>query len=558
MKLSQAYQKVPLMYRAQIDERSQLQYINKNQKHDIKRWVSEWTERTYQTSPNFGIDVQTCDISFDWRLVCNGGQDDGIVRPIIGAKGYPFYPGSSMKGAFSRVCTPEKKDYYCGKITPDGEMKPGILRFHGGYPIDENWQEKLIDIIHPQQTFQVKNQQREGGAFSQISLYQPILRFGISSIIELEEKEWQTIWKLWKQAASKGLGSRVSAGYGYPQEYSDKVIYKTSIQGQGIAPTLLDETAEFRPNIFKAGIRGHALRIFGGLTDENTTIQLVEQLFGGTKNKGGTLGLLAMNFQTEQLEIDSFGSGSWKVKTYDVTGHLNWRLTQSLPPEQEEKLQELIRYLTRFAMIFGGFGKSWRRADHRLFYPEYYEGRQQKPLIGCHWQWSGKRSLIFDVQVRKLEKISTFIKQVQTIAKEWMQLQGVNINHQYTDHWREAWHPDKVQVWGRIAINEEESEAIAWLHQPYRKGDPQYNIPEGSIYQSSLTGQIKQIGRLWHRMYPVIRLVKAPNNPKKPLAKQTPKYLELLTLFPDNSPKSQEFIAYLNTSANEFQRLYPQ
>lgn len=55
MKLAKAYQKVPMMYRAQIGGRSQLQRISKDKenKSDIERWVSEWTERTYQTPPNF-------------------------------------------------------------------------------------------------------------------------------------------------------------------------------------------------------------------------------------------------------------------------------------------------------------------------------------------------------------------------------------------------------------------------------------------------------------------------------------------------------------------------
>ena len=70
-----------------------------------------------------------------------------------------------------------------------------------------------------------------------------------------------------------------------------------------------------------------------------------------------------------------------------------------------------MKALTCFAMLLGGFGKSWRRADHRLFFPEYYPnffndtGEDRKPLIGCHWQWLGERALLGDVQVRKLETL---------------------------------------------------------------------------------------------------------------------------------------------------------
>ena len=49
MKLAKAYQKVPMMYRAQIGGRSQLQFISKDKdkdkdnKSDIEKWVYEWT-----------------------------------------------------------------------------------------------------------------------------------------------------------------------------------------------------------------------------------------------------------------------------------------------------------------------------------------------------------------------------------------------------------------------------------------------------------------------------------------------------------------------------------
>jgi hypothetical protein len=50
-----------------------------------------------------------------------------------------------------------------------------------------------------------------------------------------------------------------------------------------------------------------------------------------------------------------------------VEGELIWHLTQTLATEERDALTKLIAALTRFAMLLGGFGKSWRRADHRLF-----------------------------------------------------------------------------------------------------------------------------------------------------------------------------------------------
>ncbi len=334
-------------------------------------------------------------------------------------------------------------------------------------------------------------------------------------------------------------------------------LERSFIKGQGQAAKLLDGTSEFRPNIFRAAIRGHALRIFGGLTDANTADRLVEQLFGGVQGQG-TVGLLSMVFQESYLEIETFGQGTYEQPIYKVEGDLIWKLTRSLLSDQQETLTKLIAALTRFAMVFGGFGKSWRRADHRLFYEEYYD-HGYNPLIGCHWTWAGERSLIRDVQVRKLEKLGEFIENVRQVAQDWMQLQGEQPHPQnWAKSWREAWHPDKVQVWGRLAESADDCEAIRWLHGPYREAIPRASLPEGSIYQSSVTGKVNQIGRLWHRMYPLIRLVKDPANPAKPKPLLTRQFFELLTFFPDDSPESQAFYKFLAIEQNQFQRLWKQ
>lgn len=42
-------------------------------------------------------------------------------------------------------------------------------------------------------------------------------------------------------------------------------------------------------------------------------------------------------------------------------------MTQPIDETQRKALTLLIESFSRFAMLFGGFGKSWRRADHREF-----------------------------------------------------------------------------------------------------------------------------------------------------------------------------------------------
>ena len=650
---------VPLMYRAQVEKRCQLHRIYKQKDLDeIKkeeglttaeqysvRWVNQWLEvqseiedcrhplsdenLPSQTNPS-QITFKTEEYTISWRFVTNGGGDDRIVRPLIGASGLPFYPGSGMKGAFRQACRREEKagriaqgtgDRYCGAKLKNGDSQPGILRFHGGYPTNQNWQKNLVDIVHPQSGWQVKTKnttKKPNGesAFALISLYQPEIKFGISTA-KPEETNWEEVWNIWEKALAYGIGCKVSSGYGLADKTTGDVLYQVKLHGIGAISKLLNKQSEFRPNIFRAALRGHALRIFGGLNQAKAE-DIVDELFGGIHSGKEQVGLLGMAFHQDHLHRD-FVNGS---DVYDVTGNLIWLLLGKLEkekseksehppnPKQRQKLQTLIEKLTQFAMLLGGFGKSWRRADHRKFYPEY-----KKHLIGCHWQWVEDSNN----PVTSLNDAKTLIQETLTAAKEWMQIRGFEVKQtintptsnsfpkpiQSQQHqskpskhnpkqlqlnppnprpvlknqnqttqetqWREAWYQENVQVWGRIAKNTGDSKVIYWLHSS-RQGNnqqPQRNnyrdhrsrtasnpsnsfatqraakpINSGSrrpsIYRTSLTGRLKdikksddptEIGRLWHRMYPV----------------KNHQYLELITIFPQGCTEANLLIKWLSS-----------
>ncbi len=542
--IANASQKVPMMFRAQVEGRCQLQRIDPkrrgSEKQDVQIWTEQWTDRTSEQSPQFSDLVQTRSYQLTWRFITNGGQDDGVIRPVIGARGVPFYPGSSMKGLFRRACTLEQHDRYCGN---SANLSPGILRFHGGYPTTSQWTENLIDIIHPQQDWQVKTSQKSAGAFAQISLYKPELCFGISSSITLDPTEWENIWQIWENTIALGIGCRVAAGYGQVQTQSANVLFRCRIKGQGLASKLLDGSIEFRPNIFRAALRGHALRIFGGLTNENNATALVDTLFGGIQRNQAKWGLLSMQWCDRNLDLNP------DKGTYAVTGDLTWSLTQPLPDDQRKALKDLVVRLMQFAMLLGGFGKSWRRADHRRFMAEY-----DNQIIGCHWQWEGRNSLVNHNPVRKLDQIPTLLNTVQTAATTWMHLQGITPNPEQYTHWREAWHPHNVQVWGRLTEGSN-SKAIYWLHGPYT-----YDYQAGGrekpvlIKGSSVTGQLGTIGRLWHRMYPAVLKQPDPNTKGRflPIPNANPNYLELITIFPDDTPECDRFLKFLKSEQRDF------
>lgn len=571
-----AHTKVPMMFRAQLQGRSQLQYLDPEKKkageeQDVELWTDEWTDKAEFISGENAQDVQTetygaKSYQISWRFVTNGGQDDGMLRPVIGASGIPFYPGSSMKGAFRQACEKMENageiprgicNEYCGD---ESEITPGLLRFQGAYPTND-WTKGLLDLVHPQQGWQVmtrdtNDKPRGESAYAQISLYQPTLRFAISSPKPLSGEQWEKIWQIWERAIAAGLGSKVSTGYGQINQTSHPIVYRAKLKGQGQAAKLIDDTGEFRPNIFRAALRGHALRIFGGLTNRENAELLVEDLFGGIQREEGTVGLLGFQFKASKLKIKSFGSGNYAQPAYDVEGELIWFLAKPLAdPSQEPILKKLVSKLMQFAMILGGFGKSWRRVDHRKFFEEYYED-SYKALIGCHWQWLGENTQGRNVQVSRLEKVGEFLDNVRQTAKEWIQSQNKPLREaEWAEDWREAWHPSNVQVWGRIADNADESAAVRWFHQPYQQRI-QHIQPEGSIYKSSVTGKIGQISLIWHRMYPLIVLKKDPENPRQPIVRSSPRYLEIITIFPDGSTKSNDFLQFLNTHPDQFKQLW--
>ncbi len=541
---------IPRLFRSQIPGRCQLQFIQDGGEHDAIEWIDEWTSEAYslENRPEPATaDTRSQQYQISWRFVTNGGQDDSTIRPALGKFGIPVYPGSSMKGAFRRACSPEQIDRYCGRYLAGGDCEPGILRFHGGYPVNDDWQDNLLDIVHPQQDWQLKNR-RKSSAFCQISLDRPQLKFTISSNEPLPEAEWETIWQLWKAALDLGIGSRVSAGYGRVTAKVKPAFYSVNIHGEGAAAKLLDGSGEFRPNIFKAAVRGHALRIFGGLTTAENAERAVDELFGGIAKDNTAVGLLGINFVDRYPpRIESFGPGTWQVPSYEVAGELNWTLTAELSDPQRQKLLVLIRGLVRFSMIFGGFGKSWRRADHRIFLPSYNnDGTRNKPLIGCHWEWEN-RSLTSNFAVKEIKQMKKFIDNLRTNASNWLQLRNISLSN-IPAKWQETWHPSRVQVWAREAADDGDSLAIDWFHQEYRQGS--------SIARSELTGKMGTVGRIWHRMYPIADLVPHPKDPTKNIAQKTDLFLEILTIFPDNNiPQCQPFLKFL-AEQDEFIRVW--
>lgn len=550
---------VPLMFQAQVGGRSQIQRLIPSQRADQQAydWAEQWQQACdHKTIPQFESHIQTCSYKFTWRMVTNSGQDAGVIRPVIGERGWAYFPGSSMKGAFlracKRLCSADEVLYFCGGKDQGGDLRPGVLRFHGGYPDNADWlDDSLVDIVHPQEDWQTRNQGNHS-AFIQISLHQPTFVFGISSTTPLKDEQWKVVWNVWQAALEQGIGSRVSAGYGQIATHSGNKLVGFGLSGVGQASKRIDGQGEFRPNLFKAALRGHTRRLFNGITDERTADRITKLLWGGIgRGEEATVGLLGISFSAPDLEIEEWRSPSNRNNVAPIyeTGSatLDVLLMKSdLTLDQQDELKQFIVRLLKFAMLLGGFGKSWRRAYHPKFLPGY-----KRQMIGCHWEFTKRSYPLYIPFNDTLSTITQFLDNCHSKARELSWFQEMKPKTSLTPGIREAWHKGNVQVWGRIADDEQDSLAINWLHQPYKQGL--------SVKSSELTGKMGQIGRLWHRMYPRFR--KTQNSEGKAVWKSTEQYAELLTIFPNgitdtqDQEKARNFLRFLEEES-DFKQLW--
>lgn len=576
-----------MMFRAQIENRCQLHRVKKKRYQDAHKWVDEW-ERVFIPPPDssqekktvpkpilkpkkssqvtsshgeianstnapksapppipmpeFGKGVKTKDYTISWRLLSNSGQDEGVIRPIIGAGGFPYYSGASMKGAFLRAarkrCSLEKVGYYCGEKLEDGSYTQGVLRFHGAYPTSIKWS-RLVDIIHSQDEKQVI-EDATTNANAQISLYKPNLRFGISSREELEPSDWEKIWEIWEFAMAGGIGSRASAGYGHFQEISRKQsLLRIQLKGQGTTSKLVNGKKEFRPNMFKAALRGHTMRLLGGLTDAATAKQITKKLWGGFDGSSAVVGLLGATFNYDDNDI------AWEKKKqfYALSkGELDiFCFQENISDDERKKLKETVTNLIQFTLLFSSFGKSWRRACHIKFFESYFEKPEKRP-IGSHWEFINNSTNLY-LPINQLEDIQVFINDCRNSIKNW--IPANKQTEQGVDSWRESWYTPKVQVWARFS-EDSQSKAIRWFHEEYNEGKSIKN-------PHFLAGSMGKTGRIWHRMYPCY----IKNLDNEIVAGEG--YIELLTIFPytsdNNYLASESFLNFL-LDETDFQQIW--
>jgi CRISPR-associated protein Cmr6 len=505
---------LPMMYRAQVEGRCSLQYIKDNKSNDdsdLEKWINEWVDPQDQSGkPSVELPnteeiieegkVTRYKLNFPFRVISNCGQDS-ILRPVIDSKGIPIIPGSSVKGLFRRAC--QKRDEgkneseqltnsYCG--TQD---KPGLLRFHSAYPVGD-WAStvqdngkptyKMLDVVFPQEDRQLgKNQnKKDKGAFAAISFSKPTFIFTITSTESLSKSEWETVRSILKTGLSKGLGGKTSSGYGLPF-----LAFRPDLQvrliGTDLTSSLLNGEFEFRPNLFKAVLRGHASRLLAGYSNNSDFIEgKVKELFGSTN----------LPSQVEIYCDIKSPPEKWGKSFNDLNLDLSLKIADN--SQNKNAKVEFLKTVLKFAYTMGDFGKSWRRVWHKDFYPD----KKYTKLIGCHWK--SNDDWINDIKTK--EDLIKFLNNLDIVCQKYLRITESPID------WRETWHEDRVSIYTSVT---EQSRAIGLFHNdtfkttlaiggrfPHKNHPKEVNPPQA-------------VSCVWHRMLPI----------------SDNKYLEIVTIF---------------------------
>jgi CRISPR-associated protein Cmr6 len=500
-------EEVPMMYRAQVDGRCSLMFAGRN--GDLSRWKDEWVypspeQPRYQKQDSpLGLDGQIyrIKVEFPFRLLSNCGQDS-IIRPIMGKDGIPYFSGSSVKGLFRRACNETQAKNYCGD---DRNLAPSELgfRFHGAYPVGD-WsgmhkvqvwdkqqykevtevRHRMLDVVHPQQDRQVGSPGRQSAtALASVSLYQPTLIFEFSSANP--DTDWKEVETIFWRAIALGVGGKTSTGYGFgghndqrpaiiPPSKADVMLI-----GQGVSPTLRSGEAEFRPNMFKASLRGHFQRLLAGVVGDHKLLKNeVDRLFGSSTNPG----VIQLFWQErEKVTYGQFGA----TQTFSASGilHIN---------APDDKDIQLIEQVLKFTFVMGGFGKSWRRVSHQKFYKTY-----KKFEIGCHWELPAMdRSWM---QIKSADDLKVILDQIHQDYKiKFGKGKAIPLN------WRESWHPDRLSVYAAIT---QDSKAIHLFHDEVFKKTPAIGgrVIEKKFNKKRNKMEDKEklvVSHVWHRMLP--------------------------------------------------------
>jgi CRISPR-associated protein Cmr6 len=330
----------------------------------------------------------TLTIQFPWLLRVGGvrGFRELLLPVLHPVYGIPYIPASSLKGVTLAWAKDNKKiaeadikrllGYLDGK-----EASLGCVQFLDAFPTKPCLS---LDIANPQWKWQGNEIKYKTEPHTLLSLHQPALVIGLvrtklGSITEVE-----TVRNWLEEALNyKGLGSRVSTGYGRTSFQSNlpSCSYEFELWTQGmygaVPPTSENQyqgVVEFRPTALRGMLR-YWFRAFAlGIYDPVAAKKLEEDLFGTIETKAKE-GSIRIGIRCEEKSQNP----------YFYTGRI-------FLESKIEKHLLLGEKLLQISSHLGGMGRGARRPLHTFQLPNNQDKSRDKTHKnksqdrGCHWE----------------------------------------------------------------------------------------------------------------------------------------------------------------------------
>jgi CRISPR-associated protein Cmr6 len=315
---------------------------------------------------------KTLKITFPWRLRVGGlpGFRELLLPAMHTVYGVPYVPASSLKGVV-REWAEQQDEAIRGQVrsmlgyldmnAKEDASSLGKVQFLDAFPTGTCLS---TDMANPQWHWSEENTHSPGFRpvpHALLSLRNSMLIIGLKTTYLGSKEDVEIVAKWLEEALKYGLGSRISAGYGYADGLIEKTqlssehhfkLWSQGMYGQNIY------NAEFRPVAVRGVLRYWFRAIALGLYDPETVKKLEGNLFGTITPKAirGSL----------RLRI-----------TFNEDGDNPFRVSGKIRLEANSESQlTFAQLLLKLASSLSGCGRGSRRPLHW----------NNNRLRGCHWE----------------------------------------------------------------------------------------------------------------------------------------------------------------------------
>jgi len=320
----------------------------------------------------------TLKVQFLWLLRVSGvrGFRELLLPAMHPVYGIPYIPASSLKGvihawARNKKVAEQEINRLLGYLNGK-EASIGRVQILDAFPTKPCLS---LDIANPQWTWKGNEIKYGTVPHTLLSLHQPALVIGLvrTKLGCLEDVKTVRGW-LEQALDHKGLGSRISAGYGRTGFQSDlpnqSRHYEFELWTQGMYGADIQKS-EFRPTALRGMLR-YWFRAFAlGIYHPDVCKTLEAELFG-TIEPEAKEGSICIGVRWE--EIKKAEQKTDNLQPYIYTGKI-------FLESKVEKHLLLVEKILQISSHLGGMGRGARRPLHK-----FQDPAKQDRLRGCYWQ----------------------------------------------------------------------------------------------------------------------------------------------------------------------------